>query len=48
MLDSYRLAKYYQCSPEIFLAMPLSEIEIHMRRTIRLAELMRAERNEDG
>jgi hypothetical protein len=43
VLDSYRLARWYHVSPEIFLNMPLSEVRIHMERTIQLARIMRAE-----
>jgi hypothetical protein len=39
LLDCYRLAHYYHCDPRIFLEMPLSEVETHMRHTIRIAEL---------
>jgi hypothetical protein len=48
VLDSYRLARWYRQSPEVFLAMPLSEVRIHMMRTVQLAALMRAEASPDG
>ena len=36
ILDSYRLARWYHVSPEVFLAMPLSEVRLHMERTAEL------------
>jgi hypothetical protein len=38
ILDCYELAKYYGCSPEVFLAMPLSESHLHLIRTVQLCE----------
>jgi hypothetical protein len=43
VLDSYRLARWYHQPPDLFLAMPLSQVRIHMIRTQQLARLMRAE-----
>lgn len=43
ILDAYRLARWYHVSPEHFLAMALSDIRLHLRRTIQLARIMRAE-----
>jgi hypothetical protein len=43
VLDCYRLAHYYHCNPETFLAKPLSEVATHLRHTIRVAELEREE-----
>jgi len=40
ILDCYRLARWYHQSPEVFLAMPLGEVRIHLERTIELARLM--------
>jgi hypothetical protein len=37
ILDAYRLAKHFHVSPEVFLAMPFSEIRLHMKRTSDLA-----------
>jgi hypothetical protein len=48
ILDSYRLAKYYSVSPEVFLNMPISEVRLHLRRTCELADLMRREQESDG
>jgi hypothetical protein len=33
ILDCYRLAKHYSVSPDIFLSLPISELERHMVRT---------------
>jgi hypothetical protein len=41
ILDCYRLAKWYSVSPEIFLAMPMSEVSVHMWRTGQLDALQR-------
>ena len=46
ILDCYRLAKYYATSPEIFLNMPVSEVQLHLYRTIQLASLMRREQED--
>jgi len=43
VLDCYRLAKWYSVSPETFLAMPLSDVQLHLHRTIQLAKVMRRE-----
>jgi hypothetical protein len=42
ILDCYRLARWYHQNPEDFLALPLSEVRLHMLRTSQLAKLMRA------
>jgi hypothetical protein len=49
VLDCYRLAKWYSVSPETFLNMPLSDVQLHLHRTIQLAKVMRqeAEREND-
>lgn len=47
VLDSYRLARWYRQSPEVFLAMPLSEVRMHMERTAQLARILRAEGDRD-
>ena len=41
ILDCYRLAAHYHVSPEIFLNMDASEVDLHMRRTIELERLKR-------
>jgi hypothetical protein len=33
ILDCYRLAGHYHISPEVFLAMPLDEVMLHLHRT---------------
>lgn len=47
VLDCYRLAKFYGTSPEIFLNMPLSEVDLHLHRTIQLSERMRREQQQE-
>ena len=47
VIDCYRLAKYYHVSPLIFLEMGLSEVRIHLERTIDLAHQMRRGREVD-
>jgi hypothetical protein len=46
-LDCYWLAQWYHQSPEHFLAMPLSQIHLHMTRTQQIAEL-RAQQQGDS
>jgi hypothetical protein len=46
ILDCYRLAKYYATTPEAFLNMPISEVQLHLYRTIQLANVMRREQEE--
>lgn len=48
VLDCYRLARWYHQSPEIFLAMPLDEVQVHLRRTIDLAEIMQRQQSADN
>jgi hypothetical protein len=43
VLDCYRLARFYHVSPTIFLEMGLSEVRIHLERTIDLAHIMSRE-----
>ena len=47
ILDCYRLAHEFHQSPEVFLAMPLSEVRMHMYRTVQLAERRRALMQQD-
>ena len=47
VLDCYRLAHYYKIDPQIFLAMPISEVLVHLRNTVRLAEIMAEEARRD-
>jgi hypothetical protein len=44
ILNCYRLAKFYSVNPAEFLAMPLDEVEEHMRWTDRLLEVGEARR----
>ena len=50
IIDCYRLAKYYSCSPGVFLRMPISDVRLHLERTTELADMMRREREvgDDG
>lgn len=50
VLDCYWLAQWYHQSPEHFLAMPISEVQLHVMRTEQIAKLRqkRAERDDDG
>jgi hypothetical protein len=41
VLDCYWLAQWYHQPPEHFLALPLSEIEMHIYRTQQIAERRR-------
>lgn len=46
ILDCYRLAKYYSVSPEVFLSMPIGDVQMHLYRTIQLTRMMRREAEE--
>lgn len=48
VLDCYWLARWYHQSPEIFLNMPLSDVRMHVLRTMQMAQLMqqRGERDD--
>jgi len=50
VLDCYRLANFYKISPTTFLDMPLSEVRIHLERTIELSHQLKRERaaQDDG
>jgi hypothetical protein len=41
VLDCYRLAKHYAQSPDVFLKMPISEVKLHLYRTVQLDNLTR-------
>jgi len=47
VLDCYWLARWYHQSPEVFLALPLSQVRMHMRRTNQIAERSRAAQVDD-
>jgi hypothetical protein len=42
VLDCYWLAQWYHQNPEVFLAMPLSHTQLHMRRTQEIARMRAA------
>jgi hypothetical protein len=48
VLDCYRLARFYHQAPQIFLALPLGEIELHMARTGELVKSMRSSESGDS
>jgi hypothetical protein len=50
VLDCYRLARFYHTSPDLFLNMTLSEVQLHLYRTIQLTRIMQreAEREEEN
>jgi hypothetical protein len=41
ILDCYRLAEIYHQSPDVFLAMPLDEVRLHLIRTWQLRKKQR-------
>lgn len=43
VIDCYRLARFYHVSPLIFLEMGMSEVRIHLERTIDLAHIINRE-----
>jgi hypothetical protein len=47
VLDCYRLADFYHVNPEIFLDMPFGQVVMHLRNTIRLAEIKAEEARRD-
>lgn len=47
VLDCYWLARWYHQSPEHFLAMPLSDVHLHIFRTNQLTRLMRTDSDGD-
>ena len=48
ILDCYRLARWYHVSPEVFLSMPISDVELHRRRTAQCdREQLAAQSSED-
>ena len=51
ILNCYWLAQWYHQNPEVFLSMPISQVQIHMMRTQRIAEIRReysAAQSDDG
>jgi hypothetical protein len=47
VLDCYRLARFYHVSPTIFLEMGMTEVRIHLERTIDLAHIINRENASD-
>jgi hypothetical protein len=47
VLDCYWLARWYHQSPEHFLQMPISAVQVHMRRTQQIIDRMKPP-EEDG
>lgn len=47
VIDCYRLAKFYQVSPTIFLEMGLSEVLTHLEWTIELQHQQKRESQSD-
>ena len=45
ILDCYRLARWYHQSPEVFLAMTIGEVRLHMQRTLQIANILQREQN---
>lgn len=43
VIDCYRLARWYHVSPEVFLNMSLTDVNLHMYRTIQLTNIMKRE-----
>jgi plasmid maintenance system antidote protein VapI len=47
ILDCYRLASYYHVSPDVFLNMDASDVDLHMSRTIELERQRRQQREDE-
>lgn len=47
VLDCYWLAQWYHQSPEVFLAMPLSQVQLHVKRTDQIRALRAAARDDN-
>jgi hypothetical protein len=47
ILNCYRLADRFRQSPDMFLRMPLSEVNVHIHYTIKLIEAQRAARERE-
>ena len=41
VLDCYWLARWYHQNPEVFLSMPISQVQLHIMRTMQIADLKR-------
>lgn len=44
VLEAYRLADWYKQNPEVFLNMPMSDIQLHRYRTYQLIQRQAQER----
>lgn len=42
IINCYRLADRYHLNPDVFLDMPISRIDMHVRYTVRLMEMKEA------
>jgi len=47
ILDCYRLARWYHVSPDVFLAMTVTEVALHLQRTAQLDRLQQQIGDED-
>lgn len=47
VLDCYRLARFYHVSPTVFLEMGMTEVRVHLERTIDLAHMINRENSSD-
>jgi hypothetical protein len=43
VIDCYRLAHWYKQSPDVFLAMKMSDVALHVQRTAQLWKIMAQE-----
>jgi hypothetical protein len=48
VLDCYRLAREYHCSPDVFLNMPLDDVAMHRDRTAELIAMLARHRDDDA
>jgi hypothetical protein len=48
VLDCYWLARWYHQCPDVFLAMPLSQVRLHIMRTQQIANLRQQANDDDG
>jgi hypothetical protein len=45
ILNCYRLARFYHQPPDVFLSMTVGEVQLHLQRTIQLANIMAKEQS---
>jgi len=49
VLDCYRLARLYHVSPDVFLSLPVSQVQLHLWRSYQLNQVMEQETtDQDG